>query len=308
MKKFYRNFIRVWRTGLTKSVRMMHIFLPLVLFFTLVITFAGAFFFAYGVGSHLINDFQSKLNIVVYFDRNTPVSIINEITQKIQSRADVSQIESISTTQALEAFREKHANEPLTIQALNETGGNPFGASIVIFAKDPVSYSQINDDVLKINNEYKEENIVPIEDISYTNHKVAIDRFAKMLKKGEVIFLIILILVSLILLFIVYLALRFATQGDKEEIKVMKLVGAPTMLMLGPTTVMGITSGLLGGILSLFLLYFLARELTPYTLAFSGLNLLSWYIKYLFYFIFFNFSFGIIIGFCGSLLAVRRHL
>jgi cell division protein FtsX len=129
-----------------------------------------------------------------------------------------------------------------------------------------------------------------------------------MLKRGEVIFSIILILVSLALLFIVYLALRFATQGDREEIKVMKLVGASNMLMIGPTAVMGITAGIIGGILSLFVLYFLAREMTPYTNSFSNFNLLMWYIKYLPYFIGFSLGFGIIIGFCGSVLAVRRHL
>jgi cell division transport system permease protein len=308
MKKFYRNFTRVWKTGFLKSLRMMHIFLPLILFFTIVISFSGAFFFGYGLITNLIENFQNKLNIVVYFDRRVGKDYTDKIVQDIQNRPDVSQIEYISPTQALEAFKEKHVGETLTLQALDETGSNPFGASVVVFAKDPTSYQLINDDLKKINDDYKEEDVKPIEDISYENHKVAIDRFGRMLKKGEVIFSIVLILVSIVLLFIVYLALRFATQGDREEIKVMKLVGAPTMLMVGPTTVMGISAGALGAILSLFLLYFFARELTPYTLSFSSFNLLTWYLKNLQYFMFFNLSFGIIIGFCGSLLAIRRHL
>jgi cell division transport system permease protein len=287
---------------------MMHIFLPLVLFFTIVISFSGTFFFAYGLVSNLLSNFESKLNIVVYFDRETPQSTIDAITQEIQSRPDVAQIESISTTQALDAFKEKHKGEDLVLQALSETGSNPFGASIVVFAKDPTAYENINSDIAKINSEYSDDNLKPIEDISYENHKIAIDRFGKLLKRGEVVFSIILVMVSVILLFIVYLALRFATQGDREEIKVMKLVGAPTMLMVGPTTVMGISAGVLGGILSLFLLYFFARELTPYTLSMSNFNLVLWYIHNIIYFIIFNLGFGFIIGFCGSLLAIRRHL
>ena len=308
MKKFYRNFTRTWKSGITKSLRMMHIFLPLIMFFTIVITFSGAFFFAYGIVTDLIQNFESKLNIVVYFDRNAPQGDIDGIVQQIQSRSDVSQVEYISQTQALEAFKSKHSQEQLTMQALQETGDNPFGASVVVFAKDPTSYETMNTDLKKINDNYKDESVAPVTDISYENHKVAIDRFGRMLKKGEIIFSIVLVLVSLILLFIVYLALRFATQGDREEIKVMKLVGAPTMLMVGPTTVMGVSAGVLGGVLSLFLLYFLAREMTPYTLSFSNFNLILWYIKNLLYFIGFNLSFGIIIGFCGSLLAIRRHL
>jgi cell division transport system permease protein len=308
MKKFYRNFIRVWRTGFTKSLRMMHIFLPLILFFTLVISFSGAFFFAYGLASDLIQNFESKLNVVVYFDRKATQESIDSIVGQIQNRSDVSQVEYISPNQALESFKEKHQNEKTTMEALDETDTNPFGASVVVFAKDPTAYQNISTDLNNLNANFKEEDVAPIEDISYENHKVAIDRFGSMLKKGEIIFSIVLILVSLVLLFIVYLALRFATQGDREEIKVMKLVGAPTMLMVGPTTVMGISSGVLGGILSLFLLYFLAREMTPYTLSFSSFNLYLWYLKHLPYFIGFNLCFGLIIGFCGSLLAIRRHL
>lgn len=308
MKKFYRNFTRVWKTGATKALRMMHIFFPLSLFFTLVITFSGAFFFAYGTVNHLINDFESKLNIVVYLDRRINQTSIDQVTTDIQANSHVKQIEFISANQALEVFKERHKDDPVTMEALAETGTNPFGASIVVFAKDPTKYAELYEEFKKMNDGYTDSSVKPIEDISYEKHKVAIDRFAKMLQRGEVIFAIILIIVSLVLLFIVYLALRFATQGDRDEIKVMKLVGAPTILMVGPTTVMGILSGVLGAILALFALYFLAREVTPYTLSFAGFNVLLWYIKNIQYFIIFTVSFGGIIGFFGSLLAIRRHL
>lgn len=308
MKKTYRNFTRVWKTGLTKSLRMMHIFLPLVMFFTIVISFFGAFFFGYGLVTTLIKEFEERLNIVVYFDRRVNDQYVNKIVQDIQTRPDVYQVEFISANAALETFKERHKDEQLTLQALEETGGNPFGPSVVVFAKDPANYQGINNDLQKINLDYSEEAIKPIESISYEDHKIAIDKFAKMLERGEVIFSIILILVSIVLLFIVYLGLRFATQGDREEIKVMKLVGAPTMLMIGPTTVMGILSGLLGAFFSLFILYFLAQQMTPYTVSFSGFDLLSWYVKNIQYFMLFTVTFGFVIGFLGSILAIRRHL
>jgi cell division transport system permease protein len=244
----------------------------------------------------------------VYLDRRINQSYIDQVTTDVQTNSLVSQIEFISANQALEEFKAKHKDDPLTLEALSETGTNPFGASVVVFAKDPTKYSQLHEDFSKLNAKYTDSTVKPIEDISYEKHKIAIDKFAKMLQKGEVIFAIILILVSIVLLFIVYLALRFATQGDRDEIKVMKLVGAPTLLIVGPTTVMGILSGILGAILALFILYFLAREIAPYTMSFAGFNVLGWYIKNIQYFIIFTVSFGVIIGFFGSLLAIRRHL
>lgn len=308
MKKFYRNFIRVWKTGFTKSLRMLHVFLPLSLFFAIITSFSGAFFFAYGTVNNLIQDFENKLNIVVYLDRQANQVTIDDVTTAIQSNPLVKQIEFISANQALEVFKERHADDPLTLEALAETGTNPFGASIVVFAKDPTKYGTLAEDFVKINAQYADQPVKPIEDISYEKHKIAIDKFSKMLQKGEVIFAIILIIVSLVLLFIVYLTIRFATQGDKDEIKVMRLVGAPNMLIVGPTTVMGILSGILGALIALILLYFLAREVSPYTISFANFNILSWYIKNVQYFIIFTVTFAVIIGFFGSLLAIRRHL
>lgn len=308
MKKFYRNFTRVWKTGFTKSLRMLHIFVPLSIFFAVIITFSGAFFFAYGTVNHLIKDFESKLNIVVYIDRQASQVTIDDVTTEIQSNPLVNQIEFISASQALEVFKEKHMDDPLTLEALAETGTNPFGASVVVFAKDPTKYAQLYESFNQINQKYSDQSIKPIEDISYEKHRIAIDKFSRMLQKGEVIFAIILIIVSIVLLFIVYLAIRFATQGDKDEIKVMKLVGAPNMLIVGPTSVMGILSGVLGAFISLIILYFLAKEVSPYTVSFAGFNVLGWYIKNIQYFIIFTVTFGIIIGFFGSLLAIRRHL
>jgi cell division transport system permease protein len=179
---------------------------------------------------------------------------------------------------------------------------------VVVFAKDPSKYAQIYNDFKILNDKHTDFPVKPIEDISYEKHKVAIEKFAKMLQRGEIVFAILLIAVSIMLLFIVYLALRFATQSDKDEIKIMKLVGAPTVLIVGPTTVMGVLSGVLGAFISLLVLYFLAKEISGFSVSFAGFNVLLWYMKNIQYFIIFTISFGVIIGFFGSLLAIRRHL
>jgi cell division transport system permease protein len=291
-----------------KSFRMLHIFIPLSLFFGLIITLIGSFYFAYGGINSVINNFSNKLNIVVYFDRRVSSDYVEKISSSIQVRTDVLKVENISPEQALNTFKERHKDEPLVLQGLSETGTNPFGSSLIVYAKDTSFYQKINDDILAINDNYKNESVKPIEEVTYENHKIAIDTYTKMLKKGEVILSITMILISIFLLVVVYLTLRFATQGDKDEMKVMKLFGAPTMLMMGPTSVMGIVSGLIGAIIALFALYFLAQQLTPYTMSLSSFNLSLWYIDHIREYILGTTAFGIIVGFLGSLFAIRRYL
>ncbi len=308
MQKFLRNLSRGISGGMKKSIRMMHIFFPLVLFFGVMITFSSIVLFGYAMANNLVADLNNKLNIVVYFDAKTSQSFIDDISKKIQSRPDVAQTEYVSAQQALDAFKERHANDNLSLSALEEIGSNPFGPSMVVFAKNPDSYKLINEDLIKINENYKGESIKPIESISYENHAVAITKFSKMLEKGRIIFGILIIIVSLTLLFISYIALRFATQSDKDEIKVMKLVGASNILIIGPTAIMGMMAGLLGAIISLAALYFVAVNISAYTMAFSKFNLLTWYVQNIQFFILGNIFFGMFIGFMGSVFAVRRHL
>jgi cell division protein FtsX len=179
MKKTYRNFTRVWKTGLTqKSSNDAYIFaFGTVLHHRHIILWC--FLFGYGLVTTLIKQFEERLNIVVYFDRRVNDQYVNKIVQDIQTRPDVYQVEFISSNAALETFKERHKDEQLTLQALEEAGANPFGPSVVVFAKDPANYQGINNDLQKINLDYAEEAIKPIESISYEDHKIAIDKFAK---------------------------------------------------------------------------------------------------------------------------------
>ena len=308
MQRFLRNLNRGWTGGMKKSFRMMHIFFPLVLFFAVMITASSVVLFGYALANNLVQDLSNKLNVVVYFDARTSQNYVDDIVKKIQDRPDVSETEYISAQQAVDAFKLRHANDDLALRALQETGTNPFGPSIVIFAKKPENYKTINADIKKMNDSYKDESVKPIEDISYENHEVAINKFSNMLAKGRIIFGVLIIVVSLILLFVSYIALRFATQGDRDEIKVMKLVGASNVLIMAPTAVMGMMAGLLGAIVSLILLYIIGIEISPYTVAFSGFNMLNWYSQNIQYFIIGNIFFGMFIGCMGSIFAIKRHL
>ena len=55
-------------------------------------------------------------------------------------------------------------------------------------------------------------------------------------------------------------------------------------------------------------MYFLTQNITPYTLAFDSFNAFTWYIKNIKLLLIGNIGFGLLFGFIGSILAVRRYL
>jgi cell division transport system permease protein len=308
MKKFYRTILRVWKSGMVKAIRLYYITLPLSLFFTLVMTLAGFSAFAFGFSDHISKSFQEKVNMVVYFTRDFDTESIDSIVQKISSRPDVKKIQFHPSEQVLQDFKERHSGEVVILESLKEIGNNPFGSSLVVFAKETDFYQTLSKDIYALGEEYKIGDISPVEDITYEQHKIAIDSFSQMINKAEKIASLLAIVFIVMLLFTLYLALHFVTQSDREEIKVMKLVGASNLLIMGPSIVLSALSGFLGAILSLFILYFSANYITPYTVIFDEFNLLSWYMQYFKIFLISFILFGILAGIIGSFLALQRHL
>lgn len=308
MKKFFRSITRVFKGGTVKAIRLYYLTIPLILFFSLVMVVAGFSSFGYTLSKHITNIFENRINMVVYFDRNVDDATLTQITENINGRPDVEKTVLHTSAEALEIFKQRHETETTIMQSLSEIGTNPFGASLVVYAKDTSGYELLASDINALNENYKSGNLLPIEEINYEEHKIAVDRFAGMLKKIDALAYFLFVMLSLILLFTLYLALRFATQGDREEIKVMKLVGAPNILILGPTAVMAGLCGFVGAIISLILLYFAADYLSAYTMVFDGFNLLSWYIANIYNFIFGLIAFGVLFGMLGSVLAIKRHL
>jgi cell division protein FtsX len=310
MKKTIRNFNRMWKNGIVKAFRLPHIFIPLIIFFGLVLTLGSSVFVSYNFSKHIIAKFEDKINIVVYFNKKTSNEIQEKTVAQIKSRPDIKETIYQTQKEVLEDFKLKHKDDPVTLQALSEISENPFGASLVVSAYDPKNYEVISKEIKDINKLYIDEKgaISPIENITYEEHKVAIDTFANMLNKGSLVAFLVAMALAVVLLFTLYLALRFANQGEKEEMKIMKLVGASSMLTVGPTAVMGMLAGFFGAIISILSLYFITQNITPYTLAFDNFNAFTWYIKNIKLFLIGNFSFGLLFGFVGSILAVSRHL
>jgi cell division transport system permease protein len=95
----------------------------------------------------------------------------------------------------------------------------------------------------------------------------------------------------------------------KDEISVMRLVGASPKYVKGPFVVAGILSGLISSFLIILLFsfgtYFLNRYYGTY---FVGFNVFLYYMRNFFYILFAVFGSGIVLGSVSSYLAVHKYL
>ena len=116
----------------------------------------------------------------------------------LQGLDQVKEAQYISKDQALENFKVKHANEPQILQAVEEVGGNPLGASLVITAKSTSDYQAILQDL----KDPQYDNM--IESKNFDDHKLVIDRIMGITGKvttGVAVVALIFTLISILIIF-----------------------------------------------------------------------------------------------------------
>ncbi len=292
---FHFGFKNFWRNGWLSTATIAIMTLSLVGFLGLIV---------FGTITHAAaSSIQDKIDISVYFQPTTSEDEILNIQQSLQGLSQVQSVDYISQDQALATFQQAHQNDPTVSQAINELDTNPLEASLNIKAKDPSQYGIINT--------YLSSPSLAsyIDTISYTQNQDIIDRLAKIVRDVEIGGWILTIFLALIAGLVVFNTIRLAIYSNREEIGVMRVVGASNSLVRGPYVVEGILWGGIATVLSLIIVSPILYFVSPYLNEFiPGLNIFQYFYTHIFQLFFYELLVGIIIGSLSSFWAVRRYL
>ena len=304
------GFVNFWRNGFLSFASIVVITLSLGAFGGII--FAGAF------GRSLIADVKEKVDVNVYFTIEAPEKDILALQKDIENLTEVSRVEYVSRSQALSQFKEKWQGNALIMQGLDEIGSNPFPASLNIKAKDPGQYASITN-FLENKSPATADGTPIIEKINYQQNKLVIDRLGRIIPAVEQTGLIISIIFVLVAIIVVWNTIRLVVYTAKDEISVMKLVGASNVYVRGPLVVSGIMYGVISGVITLVLMAAFAYWSDSLVLKFAGVqvatdfelavNIFSRYFLQNFGQIFIIImGAGIILGGVPSYIAARKYL
>ncbi|MEO8637773.1 MAG: permease-like cell division protein FtsX [Candidatus Taylorbacteria bacterium] len=302
------NTKRVLKSGFVNFWRNGFISLSSILIMVITLFVIGSIIFVSATLQSSLLELKKKVDINVYFVTSAKEADILAVKQSIEKLQEVSSVEYISQDQVLANFKKRHENDQLTQQALEEINGNPLGATLNINAKDPSQYGSIAE-YLKSDSTLTPGGASIIDKVNYEQNKGAIEtltsiiRIAEKLGFGITLFLIILSIV------ITLNTIRLTIYTSREEIAVMRLVGANNMYIRGPFVVAGMTYGLISAIITLLLFYPVTFWLGRVTERFfTGINLFNYYINNFGQIFLIIVGSGILIGAISSFLAVRRYL
>ncbi|MFM2381908.1 MAG: hypothetical protein RLZZ76_675 [Candidatus Parcubacteria bacterium] len=254
-----------------------------------------------------LENIQSKVDINVYFVPEAEQSAIEGLKASLTQLPDVEEVTFTSREEALAEFSERHKNDETIMQGLEELGDNPLGSSLSIRAKETSQYESINQ-FLQDQQALEDPQKPLIDEVNFVKNKEAIDKLTGIIdavERSTFIAMIILVCASIL---ITFNTIRLAIYTTREEISVMRLVGASNSFIRGPFMLQGVMYGVAAGVLALLILYPLVLWIGPETESFFQFNLFSYFVQDFFRIFMTIVGAGVALGIVSSLLAVTRYL
>jgi len=255
-----------------------------------------------------LQQLTNKVDVNVYFITSASDAQITDMQKMLEALPEVASVSYLSREEALAQFRERHKNDQLTIQALDELSDNPLGASLEVRAKETSQYESIAK-FLEAQQAQSTDVGGAIDKVNFYQNKTAIDRLTNIIDASKRLGAIIAVVLALATILISLNTVRLAIYTSRNEIGVMNIVGASRWYVRGPFMVAGVLYGVISGAIVLILLYPISLYISPALERFLGtFNAFSYYAD--------NFPFlflvvigsGIALGALSSYIAVRRYL
>jgi cell division transport system permease protein len=300
-------FRRIIRSGFVGFWRNAYVSLASIFTLTVALFVIGSTMFIDQLLTTSMSTLQSKVDINVYFVPEAPQEEIDRLYGAVKAMPEVEFVRYTSREDALTEYRNENQNNEIAMQALESLDDNPLGASLAIQATDPIHYPKISEFF-----EEQQANESPqaptIDKVSYLDNKDAIDTLSSIINAIEKASFVVMSVLLIAAVLITFNTIRLAIYTAREEISIMRLVGASNMYIRGPFMLQGVMYGLLAGLLAVIGFYPIMLWIGPRTEEFFELNLLTYYIDNIFYIFFVLASIGIVLGLVSSILAVARYL
>jgi len=286
-----------WRQRLLSIATMMVILLVLLVF-------QGIFILG-SVGEAAITSIREKIDVSVFFKVNVSEDSILALKGQIEGELEeVKEITYISKDEALSQFKERHKSDESIQQALKELGDNPLSASLNIKTKETEQLPVV---AAYLRNIVSDE---MVDEISYNeDNKAVIDRLTAIIGVSEFAGFILALFLAIVAILVAFNTILLGIYSNRDEVAIMRLVGASNLFIRGPFVGLGVIYGLLTATLVTLVTIPLVYFISPYAALFvPGFDLVAWFWGGFIWIYLGQIGIGISIGVISSMIAINRYL
>jgi cell division transport system permease protein len=300
------NLRRIFKAGWINFSRNGGLALTTCFIMIMTVSLVTSLFLLKEVSQFLISSLQEKVDISVYFKDGSLEEDILSIEAKLSEIPEVKDVKYVSKDEALEDFIQRHKDDPVLMESLEEVGGNPLLASLNIKAFQAQQYGAIVD---FLDNGLPSSEKDLIEKIDYHQRKPVIEKIFAItsgISKGGISLSIVLAILAIL---VAFNTIRLAILNQKEELTIQRLVGASNWFIRGPFLIQGAIVGVFATVICLLIFTLICWIFSSkLEVLFPGLNIFSYFIGNFWIILLIQLATGIGLGVVSSIIATRRYL
>lgn len=272
---------------------------------TVTLVIFAVMFLMFAVTNYSINTIKNTVDISVYFKVGLDEGKILKIKSDLETDSRVKQpVVYTSQEQAFDQFKKRHANDPLITSSLNELTENPLPATLNVKTYKLEDYPAVAQKLQAP--EYKDF----ITKVNFEDNRIVIERLGRILKFIITFGLGLLSVFSLIAILVIYNTITLTIYNRKEEVEIMRLVGATNWYIRGPFLIESALYSLAATILTGLLFTPVFKAVLPKIATYVNpqLNVLGTNLFNFWYLLLLLFLVSLVLAFISTLLAVRKYL
>lgn len=304
---FFTNLKRVIRSGFVSFWRHGTISVSSIFVLTVTLITIGSLILGNAFLQGVLVQIEDKVDINVYFTTDAPEQNIEAFKSQLENLPEVEEVEYIDRETALAIFQNNNADDEVVVQVLDELDDNPLGAYFNVKAKDPRQYLSIVGFIEDQSTSGLMSNY--IRKHTYSDSEQSINRLTKIIDATQSVSFVVSIVMVVMAVLVTLTTIRLAIYISREEINVMKLVGANSGYIRGPFVFTGVMYGVISAIITLLVIYGSTLWLSKATEGYlGGIDLFGYYTSNFAQMFIVLMAAGILLGIVSSYIAVRRHL
>jgi cell division transport system permease protein len=302
------TFVRMCRYGINNFSRNAWLTIAATAVMTITLLIVFVTLAARNTLVSSVDVIRDSVDMSIYVQTDIEDEAVKTISSDLKNLESVRGVNYISPEEARENFAEASSSDPDTLSALNEaTNRNPgtFRVKLV----DINDTSELRNFVS--NNETYVQNMDPNREPSFEGERrTAIENIGRWVEFADRVGIIGSVVFIGISSLIIFNTIRMAIFNRRDEIEMMKLIGADKSFIRGPFIVEAVVYGFIAAIIATGLgvagLYSLKDKLLSYQVAIEPT--LDFVLMYILFVLLGMIILGALIGTISSLLATRRYL
>lgn len=290
LKQGIKNIRRNWMFSIASIITM-----------AACIFLVGTFYSIVNNINNITRKVEQEVPVTVFFDEGTTQEEIDEIGELLKARPEVARVEFESADEAWEKFREDYFQGSDAAEGFKDDNPLVNSANYQVYLKEIERQNQLIAYIQGLDH---------VRDINQSEQAArTLGSFNKLVSYASIAIIAILVLISI---FLISNTISVGISVRKEEIGIMKLIGATDNFVRSPFLLEGMVLGLIGAAIPLITLYYVYTSVVEYIL--NQFNVLTGIVDFIpvstIYQVLLplGIALGIGIGLIGSFMTTKKHL